>query len=121
MGNLKPKQIRTKRRITIYLNNLNMKTKRLSITEKDFDLNASKNMIIKAIDTQINNYKLQFLTDWEKDHSISFHEKDEKIKALEEEKKEIIELCRAINSDEPKVDLNISIDLTIKEPMAEYA
>lgn len=98
-----------------------MKTKRLSITEKDFDLNASKEMIIRAIDSQINNYKYQYLTNWEKDHTLSPVEKDEKIKALLAEREDVIELCKAFDSEDSLVDVNISIDVTIKETLSVMA
>lgn len=95
-----------------------MKTKQVNITEENFELKDSRNMIFKVIDCQINNYKLQFLTDWEKNHSISSAIKDSKIAALEAKKRELADLYKAHEFDNSLVDLNISIDVRIKEELS---
>lgn len=95
-----------------------MKAKKLNIVEKNIDRRASRVMITKVLDTQINNYKNQFMTAWERDHSASPFEKDEKVKALEAEREAILGFYKALDADESLVDINISINLTIKEPVS---
>lgn len=92
-----------------------MKTKNVDITEENFEMRDSREMTIKLIDAQINNYKLKFMTDWERDHSTSPVTKNSKIEALQAKKQEIAELFARCDSDDSLVDLNISIGVTIKK------
>lgn len=95
-----------------------MKTKMIDIEEFNFKIDNTRNVLHKVINSQINNYKLQYLTDWESDHSISSNTKDEKIKALEEKKDSLNVLLSEFDTKTYLVDFKISIDLTIKKKSA---
>lgn len=92
-----------------------MKNKKVCIIEEGIDCGTSRNMILNVLDSQINNYKLQYLMDWEGNHSISPLKKNKKIEALRAEKDEILGIYRALDTNSSLIDVNISIDLTIKE------
>lgn len=98
-----------------------MTTKTISINEFDLEVFKSKNMILKLIDDQINNYNLQFLREWERNHSISSEGKNAKVKALEAKKAEIQALFDECESNNTIVDFNISIDVKMKSPARELA
>lgn len=98
-----------------------MTTKTININEFDLDVFKSKSMILKLIDDQINNYNLQFLREWERNHSTSSEEKKTKIKALEAKKTEIQALFDECEANNTIVDFNISIDVKMKSPARELA
>jgi hypothetical protein len=91
-----------------------MTTKTITINEFDLEIFKSKSLILRLIDDHINNCNIQFLQDWEKNHSISSAEKSEKVKALEAKKEEIKALFENCKAKDSLVDFNISIDLTVK-------
>jgi hypothetical protein len=91
-----------------------METKKISIEESNLGLFESKSMILKLIDDQINNYKIKFLADWERDHTTSAQSNELKIQALESKKKEIQEILSNFKSSSALVDFNISIDMTVR-------
>lgn len=94
-----------------------MKRKTINIEEFDHNVSDSRSMIFKVIDTQINNYKLQFLTQWERDHTISLAEKDEKIKELQVQKDHMIALFRECEMGNTLIDFKISIAVTVKNKL----
>lgn len=98
-----------------------MTTKTINMTEFDLEVFKSKSMILKLIDDQINNYNLQFLREWERNHGISSEDKKAKIKALEAKKAEIKALFDNCEANNTRVDFNISIDLAVKTPERELA
>ncbi len=98
-----------------------MTTKTINIIEFDLEVFKSKNMILKLIDDQINNYNLQFLRDWERNHSTSSEVKNAKIKALEAKKTEIQALFDECEANNTLVDFNISIDVKLKTPARDFA
>ena len=69
----------------------------INIQESDLEIRDGKNMIFSIIDNQINNYKLQALTNWERDHNSSSNESDRSIQQLEETKEKYLH----IKGDEP--------------------
>lgn len=98
-----------------------MTTKTININEFDLEIVKSKSMILKLIDDQINNYNLQFLREWERNHSTSSAEKKAKIKALEAKKTEIQALFDECEANNTIVDFNISIDVKMKSPARDLA
>jgi len=98
-----------------------MTTKSISINEFDLQVFKSKSMILKLIDEQINNYNLQFLTEWEKNHSVSPKDKTAKINVLEAKKAEIQALFDECETNNTLVDFNITIDVKLKTPEPELA
>ncbi|MBR9860764.1 hypothetical protein GYB22_08455 [bacterium] len=94
-----------------------MNKQAITLKETGSDAMDARNMILKLIDCQINNYKMQFITKWEGDHSADAAAKDKKIAYLRKKKEEIIEKFRQIPFE--NVDLDISLDFQVKECEAE--
>jgi len=97
-----------------------MESKKIKIEEFNCKVNYSRNMIFRLLDSQINNYKLQFLANWEGDHSTSPCLKDSKIKELEAMKNEINNLFKECGDKASLVNLSISLDIKIKQE-ADFA
>lgn len=91
-----------------------MKSKKIKIEERNYQVSDSRSMIFKVIDNQINNYKLQYITMSERDHSIPSKVKDKKIKQLEAKKADLQKLFTKLNDEDYLVDFNISIDVKLK-------
>lgn len=91
--------------------------KTVSVQETGLDTWDGKNMIFKIIDNQINNYKLQFLTDWERNHDVSPVEKEQKIEKLMLAKENLQELFKNIAKKGAEVNftLNLDVEITSKE------
>lgn len=89
------------------------------MTEFDLEVFKSKSMILKLIDDQINNYNIQFLREWERNHTISSADKKAKIKALEAKKAEIKALFEDCEANNTRVDFNVSIEMAVKTPETE--
>lgn len=77
------------------------------------DLINSQETILKLIDDQINNCKIEFMMAWERDHSTSPEEKDKKIKYLEVKKEEIKAYFKRCEAEKVPVGLNFLSDLGI--------
>jgi hypothetical protein len=92
-----------------------MKEKKLNIDANGLELCDSKSMILDLIDNQIKNHNLQFLVNWERDHSISSEENEKKIKALRTLKCEVIEFFNSCNTDDLWADFQFSIDIKVKQ------
>lgn len=63
------------------------------------------NMISSIIDAHINFYKLQFLSQWEADHSISTEDRDKKIGELKEKKKQLRSLIEQSKEEGGNISL----------------
>lgn len=94
-----------------------MKSNNFIIEESGLKPHESKDMIIKMIDNQINNYKLEYLSQWEKDHSTTDELKNKKIEELKAKKKEIEAFFNAPNSNET----GFTIQLHVKEEVPMLA
>lgn len=92
-----------------------MKTdsKIIKIEEIGLDIQDGQNMITNLINNQINNYKLKYLIDWERNHNISPNDKDQKIEQLEKVIEELSIFLSKKNSDDYKLSLSINLDLII--------
>lgn len=88
--------------------------KNLQIEESGLNIQSSRNMIFKIIDAQIMNYKLQFQTDWEKDHTLSPIEKNNKIEKLETVKQELRTLFLNNGLDDSEVSFSLNLDVKVK-------
>lgn len=89
--------------------------KTIVIEETDLDIQEGKNMLINLLNNQINNYKLKYLNDWEKNHNISPVDKDQKINQLEKLKNELRDFLAEYNFDDKKLNFTISFDLKFTE------
>ena len=89
-----------------------MKDLKISLAEDKLRTIDGRNMIIKIIDEQINHQKLQFLSDWIRDHKVSFSKFDDKIKRLESMKEEMLAFFSSVNLNDSSV--NFTLDLEVK-------
>jgi len=90
-----------------------MDTTKFIIKESGLKEEVSKKFIIKMINHQINNCKLDYVTEWERDHSITTESKDEKIEILENKKKKFeafFDNCQSLN---PATNFNIAIEINM--------
>jgi hypothetical protein len=96
-----------------------MQTKKVNIEELGFELSDSRSLIFKLIDEKINACKLQYLSQWVKDHTVTTEERDEKIKALQGKKEDLTALFKECDLRESRVDFNVVLDLKLeREPIA---
>lgn len=86
--------------------------KSILINESGLSLKDGRDMVLKIIDSQINNYKLQYLTDWERNHKTKPTRKNKKIAQLEALRDEIINTVN-YTEDEEDGALNFSLSLNV--------
>lgn len=93
-----------------------MNKKTITVEETGFQIQDARSFIIEVIDSQINNHKVQFLADWQRDHNLSSKEKDHKIEKLESAKNDLLDFLQENNSEGRKVSftLNLEVRLTNK-------
>jgi hypothetical protein len=96
-----------------------MKTNKLTIEECGLQLNESRDLIFKMLNNQIEMCKLNYISEWEKDHSISADIKNQKIEALRAKKEEVAAFFNECAGGNPKMDLHISFEFKVKEPARE--
>lgn len=92
-----------------------METKVINIRQEEAKIQASKDMILSIIDFQIKKHRIQHLSDWERNHNISSERVNAQINALVAKKEEIKNWFKSRTSKDALVDLNISIDIAVKE------
>lgn len=89
--------------------------KTISIEGTGYNISDGKSMIRKLIDSQINNCKIQNLTDWVRDHNTNPLEKDEKIAKLEKAKNELLEFFTANGSIDKTAEITIHLEVALKD------
>jgi hypothetical protein len=92
-----------------------METTKFTFNELGLKNETAKGLIINAINNQINNYKLEHLSLWERDNSTSGESKYKKIEILENKKRALNEYFNESRLANSLIDLNVSIE--IKEMM----
>lgn len=93
-----------------------MESKIISIEELGLSASNSRSMIFRLIDSQIMNIKMQYQTDWEKNHDTSPVEKDLKIAALKAKKAELNALFKELRENNKKVDFKLNIEVDTAAP-----
>lgn len=88
-----------------------METKTIQLEESGLNIQDGKNMIFRIIDNQILNYKMQFQTEWERNHNTSPELKNAKIAELEATKKALNHL---LDSGDFQSELSLLFNLEIK-------
>lgn len=88
-----------------------MEAKTIQLEENGLNIQDGRSMIFRIIDNQILNHKMQFQTEWERNHNFSPDEKNGKIAELEAAKLALKEL---FDSEDPKSELSLSINLEVK-------
>ena len=92
-----------------------MRTKTVSIAESNLELTESKDFVLSFIEYQINNYKLQRLSDWERNRAKNIGSKNDKITSLNDEKVKLKAFFNELNSSNSAIDVNFSIEIKVKE------
>lgn len=84
-----------------------------SITLNSFQASNEEALlkVYNMISYQINQCKLQFITDWEKDHSTSRENTDAQIAELEQKKKEIKHLLSELKDQGRNAEVSFEIKL----------
>lgn len=76
-----------------------------------FTPSEARDLISKSIDEQIEFYKLQHLSQWMKDNTISKHQLEIKIDELQQKKQELLDMVKIAKIEDTK--LNIRGDFKI--------
>lgn len=92
-----------------------MKKKSITVEENGFGLKDGRSMIFKIIDSQINNYKLQFLTDWERNQTLSPSENNKKVEKLEKAKIDLQEFFNFIEPGEGELSFKLNLEVQINK------
>ena len=88
--------------------------KSILLNEKGLNLRDGSTMILKIIDNQINNYKLQFQTEWEKNHDTKPNEKNQKIAQLEALKQEVINAVKNAEPEDGAISFSLSLNIDVE-------
>lgn len=83
------------------------------IEEKGLNVFDAVQMLTCIIDAQINNCRLQYQTDWEKNHSLSPMNKDKKIQELESLKKAFLADYKNIDRQNAEINLKFSFETKV--------
>ncbi len=90
-----------------------METKSYSISEMELNPIEAEEVIIKMINTQINNYRIKSLQDWERDHSSKSKWEDQIQKLMDLRSHWGNEFKKVKNSSHPiKVNISLELDRT---------
>lgn len=87
----------------MYISELMQKVEFLNGT---FTPTEARNVILKVIDDQINSHKLQYLSSWIKDDSVSPDFLEHKIAELERRKRELAALIREAKAEGVNLTVN---------------
>ncbi|TNE73939.1 MAG: hypothetical protein EP333_06260 [Bacteroidetes bacterium] len=98
-----------------------MKTEKLLIQESDISLTKARDLITKLIDDYIRNRRLQQFAEWERTHMNGLNELDDNLRMLISKKNQINQLLAETESEDILVDLNVSLDVTVKVPQMAKA
>ena len=89
-----------------------VQTQKMQLINENFSPSEAFDIIASSIEGNINFYKIQHLSSWEGNHSLSRNELDEKISLLNHQKNELRKLIR--EAKEAGYDLNIEGQINIK-------
>lgn len=84
--------------------------KTMNMMEDKFTCSEAKDLICQMIDQQINFYKLQYMSIWEGNHSMTTTHLENKIADLVEQKEEINRLIKHAKEE----GYNLSIDSKVE-------
>lgn len=98
-----------------------MKNKAINIEEKGMNLEDGKSMIFRIIDNQIQNQKLKFQAEWERDHNTSPEHKEKAIENLQAIKKQLKDLFAGKYEDDHEINfsLNLEVNVTSKTKLSK--
>lgn len=96
-----------------------MKNEKIVIEENGLNNNGLRELILNILNEQINNYKIAYLAEWEKDHSTSKATLNEKIEVLAAKKEEIKKVFAEVDLKEAAPKMTLSINLEDHAPKHE--
>lgn len=82
------------------------------ITE-DFAPSDARELVNTILDRYSNFYKLQYITQWEKDHGTDKASFDNKVNEIQEQKKQLNEIIALARQEGKSVQVEGKIELTI--------
>jgi hypothetical protein len=88
-----------------------MGTTSLIINKLGLKNKEARELIINTINSQIVNYNLEYLSQWEGDHSTTAASKDKKIEIIANKKIEVIEYFNKYHSSNSQLNINLSIEV----------
>lgn len=98
---------------------MKVNTRSVNVNEFGLDIKSGSDMILRIIDNQINNYKIQFLTNWEGNHNLSPVDKNNKIQKLIQMKDELHAFLSGFDLSNDEIDFSLILDVKVKTPSSE--
>jgi len=92
-----------------------MKTEKIILEEAGSDIQNFKTFLCKLINDRINDYKIQFLGDWEGNNKLSPKIKDRQIEMLQIAKKQIIDFLEKSDSETSEVNFKLNLELVVND------
>lgn len=86
-----------------------MNTNKLVFKDPKLPKDVSKEMLLSILSEQIRFHRMNYLSSWEKNHSISNEETERRIQLLKRKKEEIEEIYNQIEND--LIDISLSVDI----------
>jgi hypothetical protein len=85
------------------------------IEEAGLQKHKSREQILNLINSQINQHKLQYWSEWEGNHNLSPILRDEKINALNDKKVQVEKFFKEVKSDKKNIDIAFSIHIKTEQ------
>jgi hypothetical protein len=92
-----------------------MNLDKIEIKESGLPVSKAKELIIRLIDNQIQNYRLQRMSEWEAGEVDSLEEDHENIRVLVEKKEQILRAFEGEDLDDTLIDVDFSLNLNIQK------
>ena len=92
-----------------------MNLDKIEIKESGLPISKAKELIIRLIDNQIQNYRLQHMSAWEAGEVDSLKDEHENIQLLVEKKEQILRAFEGEDHDDTLIDVDFSLNLNIQK------
>lgn len=79
---------------------------KMQFIQGEFIPSEARDVLLCLIDGYINFYNLQYLSDWERNHSLSTEYRDKKISALKNRKRELKQLIEQATKEGRKLSID---------------
>lgn len=86
-----------------------MKTENRTLRKEELFTLDSATSLMNLIDNQIKQIEKDYLSEWEKDHSYSKADRDERIAKLEQKKEKLSSLFKQMNNS-GKMVVNVDVE-----------
>ncbi|MFT5778230.1 MAG: hypothetical protein ACI837_001186 [Crocinitomicaceae bacterium] len=98
-----------------------MESNKFIIEQNGLNKYESKDMLIKLINGQINSCKLDHMSNWERNHSITSEALNKKVEALQAKRSEIEAFFETSKTKHQTIDMCLSIELKVIENAPQFA